>query len=105
MSEVHFYKCPVCGFHRPAERKGSGRILRGKAADHTPIPFTFDRGNLEDGAFLSVREARGKPLGFVEVNRIPLKEFVRENINPFLIAGLKKKCLKILEIIKKNEKI
>jgi len=102
MSEVRFYKCPVCGFHRPAERKGSGRILRHKEADLSTIPFTFDRGDLENGAFLSVREAKGRPLGFVEINRVPLGEFVREKIDPDLIAGLKKKCLKIIEIIEEN---
>lgn len=94
-------KCPFCGIHHVPKKKGSKRIIRGEYVDGQEREFTFEKVNPQEDAFISIREARGRGEGFVEVGRIPIREVVEKNFAPELISSLENQCKKILEIIKK----
>jgi len=99
--QIIMIKCPVCGWQHVPVKKGSKRVIRGEAIDGQIREFSFDKVDLDVDAFLSVREARGRGKGFVEVAKIPLREVVKKNFAPELINSLKNQCQKILEKIQK----
>lgn len=91
-------KCVFCGTHKPVERTGVRRLQKDKPFDR-PYDFTFDHIDLENSAFISVREPAGRASGFPEVGRITLREAVDEGIAKDLRDSLKRQCLRVLEIL------
>ena len=102
MSEGEWVKCPLCGWHwkrthtgRHAMEKGQLKPAKGE--------FTFDKGDPESDAFVSIRQTpggRGNPESFKEIEKIKLLE--AKNIPEYktLMDSLKMKIEKIKEILK-----
>ena len=93
-------KCPICGWHW--KWKTSGRHAKEHGEIKEGKEFTFLKGNLENDAFISIRDlpgGRGNPDSFKELERISLKE--AKNIPEYknLINSLKKKIKKIEQIL------
>ena len=59
---------PLCGWHHPIEQKGSKRLQRGEVADQPKGEFMFGGFDLNEQAFISIREARGRGGGLLEIN-------------------------------------
>jgi len=66
--EVKMVKCPLCGWHHSIEQKGSKRLQRGEVADQPKGEFMFGGFDLNEQAFISIREARGRGGGLPEIN-------------------------------------
>jgi len=103
MSELEYTKCLVCGWSRPLERKGTKRIQAEKVADKQYI-FRYDVVDLDNAAFISIRECGGRGKGFTEVRRITLKEAIESNTYPELRESLVRQCIRILKIVTGEEK-
>jgi len=92
-------KCPLCGWHHPAEQKGSMRLQRGDPADLPKGVFLFDKVNPEESAFISIRECRGRGGGLPEVGRITLTEAKGDAEYQELIQSVINQCYKILKVL------
>ena len=66
-------KCPLCGWHHPIEYKGSKRLQRGEDASMPKGKFTFDKVDIEQSAFISIKECRGRGIGLPEVDKKTLQ--------------------------------
>lgn len=98
MSELEYTKCLVCGWNRPIERKGTKRIQREQPPDKQYL-FRYDIVDLDNAAFISIRECGGRGKGFKEVRRITLKEAIESNTYPELRESLVSQCIRILKIV------
>ena len=98
MYEGEWAKCPCCGWHwkkehtaRHAIREGDSKPGKGE--------FSFHKGDLEAGAFISIRQmpgGRGNPGNFQEIEKITLSEAKTKPEYAGQINSLKEKIQKIL---------
>jgi len=102
MREIEMVRCLLCGTHKPIERTGVRRLQKDKIADRQ-YTFSFTHPDL-DGAFISIREARGRGGGFPEVRKISLREAVEKDIYKELRESLTAQCYAILKILMGDEK-
>lgn len=100
--QLIYIKCPVCGWNHVARRTGINRLIRGEPVDNQERDFSFRQEGLDEGGFISIREARGRQ-GFKEIGTFTLKEFIRGGYDPALISSLKEKCQAILRAIQEAE--
>jgi len=106
MQQKEWIKCPLCGWHWKREHTGKhklehhlGGLGKGK--------FTFDKVNMENDSFISIRNlpgGRGNPESFKEIKKITLEEAKDLPEYQDLITSLRDKCQEILEILRENEK-
>jgi len=76
---------------------------RGKAGQASQGEFTFDKGNLDPDAFISIRETPGvigNPRSFRGIEKITRREAKTKADYAGQINSLKEKIQKILEILK-----
>ncbi len=98
MSEGEWIKCPACGWHWKRLHTGHHK-LEHKEGLASKGEFTFNKGNLEEDALISIRNlpgGRGNPESFKEIERITLKEATRLPEYEDLTTSLRNKCKQIL---------
>jgi len=99
--ESEWIKCPLCGWHWKRVHTGTHRIEHKKPLK-IKGEFSFEKGNLEEDAFISIREiigGRSNPNNFKEIARITLKDAKDLPEYENLIKSLKSKIQKILKIL------
>lgn len=104
MAEIEQVKCPVCGWHRPIEQKGTMRLQRGDPANQPKGKFAFGNFDLDQVAFISIRESRGRGGGLPEIGRITLKEVMERDTYKELRQSLVTACYNVLKILMGDEK-
>lgn len=97
--EIQTVKCPLCGWHHPIERTGIMRLQRGEPADQRKGPFEFAVFDLNQGAFISIREVKGRGGGLPEIGRVTLEEARSDPQYKLLISSLVKRSYQILKIV------
>ena len=98
-TDIKMVKCPLCGWHHSIEQKGSKRLLRGDPADHPKGKFVFGNFDLNEAAFISIREVKGRGGGFPEVGKITLAEAQNNVDYKNLITSLINRSYEILETL------
>ena len=98
-TEVKTVKCPLCGWHHPVEQKGSKRLQRGEAADLPKGEFIFGGFDLNEAAFISIREVKGRGGGFPEVGKMTLAEAQNNPDYKNLITSLISRSCQILKTL------
>ena len=98
-TEVKTIRCPLCGWHHPIEHKGSKRLQRGDPANLPKGEFIFGNFDLNEVAFISIREARGRGRGLPEINRIILEKAKDDPSYKNLITSLINQSYTILKIL------
>ena len=98
-TEVKTVKCPLCGWHHSIEQKGSKRLQRGETADSAKGKFVFANFNLNEAAFISIREVKGRGGGFPEIDKITLAEANNDPNYKNLITSLVNQSYAILKIL------
>ena len=98
-TEVKTVKCPLCGWHHPIEHKGSMRLQRGDPADQPKGEFAFGRFDLNEEAFISIREAKGRGGGLPEIAKITLAEAHSNPRYNQIITSLVNRSYQILKIL------
>jgi len=98
-TEVKTVKCPLCGWHHPIEQKGSKRLQRGDPANLPKGEFVFGSFDLNEVAFISIREARGRGRGLPEINVITLEKAKDDPSYKNLITSLINQSYAILKIL------
>ena len=97
--EIKTVKCLTCGWHHPIEQKGSKRLQRGEAADLPKGEFVFGGFNLNEAAFISIREARGRGGGLPEIDKVTLEKAKDGPDYKNLITSLINQSYAILKIL------
>ena len=87
-TEIKTVKCPLCGWHHPIEQKGSKRLQRGDFADLPKGEFVFGGFDLNEAAFISIREVRGRGGSLPEINKITLEKAKNDPNYKNLITSL-----------------
>jgi len=113
ITAVPFVLCPLCALSRPLRRTGAyhrviakGKGKRGeRAKEYNPeLKTTFDKFDLENAPFISIRKPMGRGKGIPEIaiirfQDIPkLPEADKEIILP-LIKQIQEKCMEVLNYI------
>ncbi len=98
-TEVKTVKCPLCGWHHSIEQKGSKRLQRGEAADLPKGEFVFGNFDLNETAFISIREARGRGGGLPEIDKVTLEKAKDDPSYKNLITSLINQSYAILKIL------
>ncbi len=98
-TEVKMVKCPLCGWHHSIEQKGSKRLQRGEAADLPKGEFVFGDFDLNETAFISIREARGRGGGLPEIDKVTLEKAKDDPSYKNLITSLINQSYIILKIL------
>lgn len=98
-TEVKTVKCPLCGWHHSIEHKGSMRLQRGEVADQPKGEFVFGKFDLNETAFISIREARGRGGGLPEIDKITLEKAKNDPSYKNLITSLINRSYAILKIL------
>jgi len=98
-TEVKTVKCPLCGWHHPIEQKGSKRLQRGEVADLPKGEFVFGNFDLNEAAFISIREARGRGGGLPEIDKVTLEKAKDDPSYKNLITSLMNQSYAILKIL------
>jgi len=97
--EIETVKCPLCGWHHPIERTGIMRLQRGEPADQPKGPFEFGNFDLDEAAFISIREAKGRGGGLPEIGRVTLAIAQNDPRYKLLITSLVNRSYQILKIL------
>ena len=97
--EIETVKCPLCGWHHPIERTGIMRLQRGEAADQPKGPFEFGGFDLNQEAFISIREVKGRGGGLPEIGRVTLGQARNDLRYKPLISSLVNRSYEILKIL------
>ena len=97
--EIKTVKCPLCGWHHSIEQKGSKRLIRGDAADQPKGEFVFGDFDLNEAAFISIREARGRGGGLPEIDKVTLVKAKDDPSYKNLITSLTNQSYAILKIL------
>ena len=97
--QIKTVKCPLCGWHHPIEHKGSMRLQRGAVADLPKGEFAFGNFDLNQVAFISIREARGRGRGLPEIDKVTLAKAKDDPSYKNLITSLINQSYAILKIL------
>lgn len=98
-TEIKMVKCPLCGWHHTIEHKGTKKLLRGDSADQPKGEFVFGGFDLDEAAFISIREVKGRGGGFPEVGKVTLAQAQKDPDYRNLITGLINSSYRILKIL------
>ena len=98
-TEIKMVKCPLCGRHHSIEHKGTKRLLRGDPADRPKGKLVFRDFDLNEAAFISIREVKGRGGGFPEVGKVTLAEAQNNPDYKNLITNLINRSYQILKTL------
>lgn len=103
MSTSEWVKCPLCGWHWKRFHTGRHSLEHNKLKE-AKGEFTFEKGNIEEDAFISIRNTpggRGNTNSFREVERITLEEAIKNEKYKSIIRSLQQKIENIKKILEK----
>lgn len=95
--------CPLCGWARPLDKKGSRAILAGKTITSIKGRIRFDMIEPETSPFIDIRESLGKGKGWPRLRYIPLSAIKKHPEYIDLQEQIIKQCKTILEVLRKAD--
>jgi len=97
--EVETVKYPLCGWYHPIEYKGSMRLIRGDLADQPKGEFLFGGFDLNQEAFIGIREVKGRGGGLPEIRRLTLAQTQADLRYKLVITSLANRSYQVSKIL------
>ena len=98
-TEIKTVKYPLCDWHHSIEHKGSKRLQRREAADQLKGEFVFGDFDLNEAAFISIREVKGRGGAFPQVGKVTLAQAQNNPDYNNLITSLINRSYQILKTL------
>lgn len=93
--------CPLCGWARPLEKKGSRAILAGIPIAKVKGRIRFDMIDPETSPFIDIRESLGRGKGWPRLRYIPLSAISKHPEYKDLQEQIINQCKNILASLQK----